>query len=253
MRRFRDASRIRGSMCVMKRTTLLVTLLISFLSLPALASAESRFQVRCKSTHVASVDPIVAPGRRSEHEHEFFGNRSTNKDSTYRSMQRGATRCSTKDDTAGYWTPTLFRQNGSRVRAPSLLIYYRGEQGEHTRPFPRDLRMISHRFKVGPDPANLIVKFPECWTGERTDSRDHMRHMAFATGKGCPATHPVRVPALTEVFRYPVRSVARFHLSSGPLSTGHADFWNTWDQKALAELVARCLNRKSEGCGRIDS
>ena len=223
------------------------------LCIPAWVSAEPRFQVRCKSTHVATVDPIVAPGQRSEHEHEFFGNRSTDRNSTYRSMRRGATRCSTKDDTAGYWTPTLFRQNGSRVRAQSLLIYYRGEQGEHTRPFPKNLRIISHRFKVGQDPGNLIVKFPECWSGKRIDSPNHMRHMAFATGKGCPATHPVRVPALTEVFRYPVSSVAGFHLSSGPLSTGHADFWNTWDQKALTELVARCLNRRSEDCGRIDN
>lgn len=227
--------------------------LIALLSLPAVASSEPRFQVRCMSTHVARADPIVAPGARSAHEHEFFGNRSTNKDSTYRSMRRGATLCSTKDDTAGYWAPTLLRQNGSRVRAQSLLIYYRGEQGEHTRPFPKDLRIISHRFKVGPNPSNLIVKFPECWTGKRRDSRNHMRHMAFATGKGCPATHPVRVPALTEVFRYPVASVAQFHLSSGPLSTGHADFWNTWDQKALTDLVARCLNRTKRDCGRIDS
>jgi hypothetical protein len=50
-----------------------------------------------------------------------------------------------------------------------------------------------------------------------------------------------------------VASVAQFHLSSGPLSTGHADSWNTWDQKALTDLVARCLNRTNRDCGRIDS
>lgn len=237
----------------MKRTTIILITLASLLNVPALASAEPRFQVRCTSTHVARVDPIVAPGHRSEHDHEFFGNRSTNKNSTYRSMRRGATRCSTEDDTAGYWTPTLLRPDGSRIRARSLLIYYRGERGEHTRPFPKNLRIISHRFEVGTNPSNLIVKFPECWSGKRIDSPNHRRHMAFATGKGCPATHPVRVPALTEVFRYPVSSVAGLHLSSGPFSTGHADFWNTWDQEALTALVARCLNRGDEDCGRIDS
>ena len=235
----------------MRRTTILLTALVTLASVPALATAEPRFQVRCMSTHVATVDPIVAPGQRSEHEHEFFGNRSTNRNSTYRSMLRGRTNCSTKDDTAGYWTPTLFRPNGRRVRAQSLLIYYRGERGEHTRPFPKNLRIISHRFKVGPDPANLIVKFPECWSGGRIDSRNHRRHMAFATGDGCPRSHPIRVPALTEVFRYPVNSVAGFRLSSGPLSSGHADFWNTWDQRALTRLVARCLNR-GRSCARID-
>ena len=237
----------------MRRTPILIILLaLAFLTLPATASAEPRFQVRCRPTHVARVDPIVAPGRRSEHQHEFFGNRSTNKDSTYRSMLRGFTNCSTKDDTAGYWTPTLFRPDDTRVRARSLLIYYRGERGERTRPFPKNLRIISHRFEIAPDPSKIIVKFPQCWNGRRIDSRNHMSHMAFATGEGCPSTHPVRVPAITEVFRYPVSSVVGFHLSSGPMSTGHADFWNTWDQQALAKLVTRCLGPSGEDCGRID-
>ncbi|MEX1263978.1 MAG: hypothetical protein WEE66_08610 [Actinomycetota bacterium] len=69
----------------MRRTTVLAATVFA-LCLPALATAEPRFQVRCQSTHVATVDPIVAPGQRSEHEHEFFGNRSTNRNSTYRSM-----------------------------------------------------------------------------------------------------------------------------------------------------------------------
>jgi len=232
---------------------ILVGSLVVLLTLPGLASAEPRFQLRCMSSHIATVDPIVAPGQRSEHQHEFFGNRTTKRSSTYASMLKGATRCSTKDDTAGYWTPTLLRDDGSPVRAQSLLIYYRGESGEHTRPFPKNLRIISHRFAIGPNPANLIVKFPECWSGKRIDSPNHRRHMAFATGKGCPNTHPIRVPAITEVFRYPVSSVEGLRLSSGPFSTGHADFWNTWDQKALTELVARCLNRTSKDCGRIDS
>ena len=238
----------------MRRASILIALSILALGTLALAaSAEPRFQVRCRPTHVAKVDPIVAPGRRSEHQHEFFGNRSTNKDSTYRSMRRGSTNCSAKADTAGYWAPTVCRQDDTRVKATSLLIYYRGEPGERTRPFPRNLRIISNRFEIAPDPSKIIVKFPQCWNGRRIDSRNHMSHMAFATGKGCPSTHPVRVPAVTEVFRYPVDSVAGFHLSSGPMSTGHADFWNTWKQKALARLVTRCLGPSGEDCGRIDS
>ena len=237
----------------MRRTSILIIMFALALgSLSRDASAEPRFQVRCRPTRVARVDPIVAPGQRSEHQHEFFGNRSTNKDSTYRSMRQGSTNCSTKADTAGYWAPTLFRPDDTRVKATSLLIYYRGEPGERTRPFPKNLRIISKRFGIGPNPSKIIVKFPACWDGRRIDSRNHMSHMAFATGKGCPSTHPVRVPAVTEVFRYPVDSVVGFHLSSGSMSTGHADFWNTWKQKALARLVTRCLGLSSEDCGRID-
>ena len=152
----------------MRRTSILIIMLALALgSLSTDASAEPRFQVRCRPTRVARVDPIVAPGQRSEHQHEFFGNRSTNKDSTYRSMRRGSTNCSTKADTAGYWAPTLFRPDDTRVKATSLLIYYRGEPGERTRPFPKNLRIISKRFGIGPDPSKIIVKFPECWNGRR--------------------------------------------------------------------------------------
>ena len=72
--------------------------------------------------------------------------------------------------------------------------------------------------------------------------------MTFKRGGGCPASHPVEVPFVTEVFRYPV-NVSGLTLSSGPLSTGHADFWNTWDQAQLVRLVARCADID---CGRID-
>ena len=223
------------------------------LPVPAAQAAEPRFQVRCDHSHYAQEDPIVAPGERSEHEHEFFGNRSTNKDSTYQSMLDQPTTCSTKADTAGYWAPTLISPGGQAVRADSLLVYYRGdEKGERTEAFPRDLRMVSHEAIRDTDAHNLIVKFPECWDGEHTDSRDHMSHMADASGEGCPRSHPVRVPAITMVLRYPVQLSPEYTLSSGRLRSLHADYWNTWDQSELEDLTARCLNDPSSTCPRID-
>jgi hypothetical protein len=46
----------------------------------------------------------------------------------------------------------------------------------------------------------MQVFFPMCWDGINVDSPDHRAHMAypinqFNTGD-CPATHPVRLPAL---------------------------------------------------------
>ncbi len=32
-------------------------------------------------------------------------------------------------------------------------------------------------------------------------------------------------------------------LSSGDILTGHADFWNVWDQRKLEREVAACINR----------
>ena len=117
--------------------------------------------------------------------------------------------------------------------------------------FPHNLRMVSNSSlfgaapSVGASTSNFIIKFPECWDGVRTDSPDHISHMATATGKGCPSSHPVRVPALTMVVRYPIQSLSGHTLSSGPLSTMHADFWNTWHQPSLEALVDRCLNNST--------
>jgi hypothetical protein len=184
--------------------------------------------------------------------HEFFGNVSTNADSTYQSMIRAGTTCSALGDTAGYWVPTLMNRSGQVVRAKTILLYYRGEAGETTVAFPPDLRMVSHDARVGANPSNFIIKFPACWDGISIDSADHLSHMAKASGKGCPASHPVRVPALTIVVRYPVQSVVGYSLSSGGLSSMHADFWNTWDQARLETLSVRCLNDSTRSCPRID-
>jgi hypothetical protein len=230
-----------------KRALFLALILVGVLAFPAGA----RFQVRCFSSHVATVDPIVSPGGPSAHEHEFFGNRSTNAFSTYETMVAAGTNCSTPDDTAAYWTPTVYK--GDRIiRAKSLLIYYRGDKDgdEVTRAFPPDLRIVSDNFHFGATSSDkLRVMFPGCWDGVNLDSPDHRSHMAFG-GADCPASHPVRVPAITEVFRYG-ELTAGGRLSSGDFSTGHADFWNTWQQAELAALVARCLN-SSIDCGRID-
>lgn len=223
------------------------------LPMPAAQAATPRFQIRCQTSHLKQVDPIVSPGARSAHLHEFFGNTTTDANSTYRSMVGGRTTCTAAADTAGYWVPSLISPGGQVVRARTILLYYRGAAGERTVAFPPNLRMVSHNSQVRTSSSNLIIKFPSCWDGVRIDSADHISHMANATGKGCPRSHPVRVPALTVVARYPIQSVSGYRLSSGPLSTLHADFWNTWRQPGLEELVARCLNDSTRSCPRIDA
>lgn len=78
-------------------------------------------------SHVAMEDPIVSPGMPAAHEHEFFGNTTTGAFSTYESMIVAPTTCSAAEDTAGYWTPTLFAADGTRVPAADLL----SRQREH--------------------------------------------------------------------------------------------------------------------------
>lgn len=234
------------------RKLVAVLVLVGALALPVptARAATPRFQIRCQTSHVAQEDPIVSRGVSSAHLHEFFGNTTTHSSSTYESMTAGRTTCSATADTAGYWVPTLISPDGQIVRARTILLYYRGAEGVRTMAFPPDLKMVAHSSRVST--SKLIVKFPSCWDGLHTDGADHISHMAEPTGTGCPASHPVKVPALTIVVRYPIESVDGYGLSSGSLSTMHADFWNTWDQQVLEALVDRCLTDSTEPCPRID-
>jgi Domain of unknown function (DUF1996) len=242
----------------MIRRLLIATLLTgaAFLLMPAAQAATPRFQIRCVAGHLAQEDPIVAPGTMSGHMHQFFGNATTTKDSTYASMVGQPTTCSTTNDSAGYWVPTLL--DGSNTIAPkSMLIYYRFPNGSQTQAFPPDLRMVSYNSVPQPmDSNNLVVKFPSCWDGVHTDSPDHISHMAYLMGGKCPASHPVNVPAITEIVRFVSgfkvtgkKLSSDIQLGAPSLSTMHADFWNTWNQAALEDLVARC---DSTNCGKID-
>ena len=97
----------------------------------------------------------------------------------------------------------------------------------------------------------LRVNFPDCWDGKHLDSLDHHSHMAYSSGGRCPRAHPVPVPAISLFYRYPAPGTtdpAQVYLASGGQFTGHADFVNSWDEKALMSLVAGCLN-KYRHCG----
>jgi hypothetical protein len=73
--------------------------------------------------------------------------------------------------------------------------------------------------------------------------------MAYPEGRRCPATHPVEVPAISLIVRYPVWDDSGLELASGGVLSGHADFFNAWNQKALTRLVDGCLNALRH-CGR---
>ena len=237
--------------------------------------ARGEFQIKCRLSHTAPHDPIVAPGQSgAAHQHEFFGNVSTNAHSTTGSLSGQRTTCAEQGDKAAYWVPTLY--NGGRRVEPSLMItYYRTGQlrdPSAIRPFPRGLRMIAgngHATQPQPqmvtdwgcdgdgpngtsepprtcdgEPLRLRIIFPNCWDGERLDSADHQRHMAYSYRhmRQCPRSHPVALPTLKMHVRYDIRGpVERLTFSSGSHYSAHADFWNAWHQPTLHKLVRRCL------------
>ena len=86
-----------------------------------------------------------------------------------------------------------------------------------------------------------------------TDSPDHRSHVAYpiSARRGCPATHPVQLPHLKVNIRYAVSNciAAGCRISSDPGASCtvpgcslHSDFWNTWDQTALVNMVNTQLN-----------
>jgi len=85
---------------------------------------------------------------------------------------------------------------------------------------------------------------PDCWNGTAIDSASHVDHVAYSDDGRCPDRHPVAIPQLLLAIEYPFAGDTDvLSLTSGPLETVHADFWNAWDQDKLETEVALCINR----------
>lgn len=230
----------------------------------------------CSSAGVRPDDPIVFPGRPgASHMHQFFGALNTSATSTYAQMIKSRSSCPLSADTAGYWAPALLDRSGRPVALKRATAYYRATTtARNLRAFPQDLRIIAGAptvqtgsLMVGwscddssaygatiPDctkQAGKYVKahviFPSCWDGKNLDSRDHRSHVVYPKGAGCPSSHPVRLPRLSVHFTWNVENGTGYSLASDRMmgtSNGrslHADFWNTWNQRALEALVSACL------------
>jgi Domain of unknown function (DUF1996) len=256
---------------------------------PTQDGSNGSFRVECELAVRAQVDPIVAPGTTSAHMHDFFGNASTSAFSTYASMRAWPSNCTDARDTAGYWSPTLVAPDGSHVEPERAIFYYRNRPYDYgvTVAFPPDFRMVAGG--VSPDSywtcdgesdtgytdrkydipncgpggkIKLHVFFPPCWDGVNLDSADHRSHVAYGLDEDdfavdgtdpdlCPASHPIKVPQLDFRVQYDVADGTGYRISDG-MTLVHADFWNTWDQLRLEELVGRCLGPVGVSCGQIE-
>ncbi|MFF2223585.1 DUF1996 domain-containing protein [Streptomyces globisporus] len=237
----------------------------------------AEFLAECPYTHRLPDDPIVFPGLPgASHMHSFFGNDTTHAGSDLASLEKGRTSCSPDTDLSSYWVPTLY--DGDREVEPTgTTFYYLGEGVSddvirQIKPFPRGLRIVAGNAKATGPQDNTIARwsclhagevnpsqnfvncppgtmmesyldFPQCWNGTDLDSPDHKSHMAYPVNGGCPSTHPVPVPKLRQVLRYPVNGdPARFRLASGPGYTMHGDFFNVWPEEEMAQRVRDCIN-----------
>ena len=234
----------------------------------------------CAFSHMAMDDPIVYPRQPgASHDHSFVGNTTTNAFSTLRTLRAGSSTCKRDGETAAYWMPTLLL-NGQMIPPTAATVYYRRKTLAPLRAFPAGLKMIAgDRQAASPQgmqitywncgaastvppstevptcPSSrgqslrLHVNFPSCWDGKHLDSVDHKSHMAYAGRGACPASHPIAVPAIALIFRYPITGGSGVTLSSGGRYSAHADFFNAWRQGTLTSLVNNCLNALRH-CGR---
>ena len=109
------------------------------------------------------------------------------------------------------------------------------------------------------DGLRAQLSFPSCWDGVNLDSPTHNTHVSYAVTENlnsgpCPASHPVRIPALfaeviwqTSVFPTLVNGVSPFVWSFTTPTTlvgneygYHGDFVNGWNISALQATVSNC-------------
>jgi hypothetical protein len=166
--------------------------------------------------------------------------------------------------------------NNQPVEPTGTTFYYLGEGVRDdviatTQPLPFGLRIVAGNAKAtGPSdntisrwsclhagdagaghdfincPADSMLEsyldFPQCWNGRDLDSPDHKSHMAYPVNGECPASHPVPVPKLRQVLRYPVNGpTAGFRLASGGGFTMHGDFFNAWPPAEMERRVNDCI------------
>jgi hypothetical protein len=236
----------------------------------------SEFLADCPFSHRLPDDPIIYPGLPgASHMHSFFGARNVNAYTNLASLQSGTSNCNPSIDLSSYWVPTLYHDNVP-VEPVTGIFYY---LGEGVRPdvtariqsLPLGLRIVAgnaqatapdattisrwsclHHNEAGAGkdfincPAGSMLEsyldFPQCWNGVDLDSPNHKSHMAYPVNGDCPSTHPVPVPKLRQVLRYPVNGdPARIRLASGRGFTMHGDFFNAWPVAEMERRVRDCI------------
>lgn len=287
----RSPQRARSVLTALTGFALLASTVVGSAPASAADGSPGQFVIRCRYSHTLPDDPIVFPGvPGGSHLHDFFGNTTVDAHSTLDSMLAGPTTCRVPSDTAGYWAPAV-SLNGRQITPPVMRVYYLGLRGRDVESIPPGLEMIGGnrnatsaadnphvRWYCGetasvktprqPVPYDCtpwaerygfvdgivaIVDMPSCWNGVGLEPSD----VAYPDEDGCPSGFPRALPRISQRIHLGVMSPfgpaggLALTLSSGPYFTMHSDFWNTWQQPRLDQLVAECLNADIR-CGSVE-
>jgi hypothetical protein len=255
------------------------------------------FRTVCDFSHMNFDDPIVYPGQPGKaHLHAYFGNTGANASSTASSIRTsGNSTCrgGIVNRTA-YWVPAMIDTSTNDAIAPDeLVVYYKSGYGgvrpADVRAMPTGLRMIagdmastapqsqvhwecedvgyaSRTDHIPSCPAGdrvlMMLDFPQCWDGVNLDSANHKSHMAYPTGRGCPASHPVAIPVITYnmyVEVGPGQDTADWRLSSDTIDdpelpggySAHGDWFDGWDAGVRDAWIRNCVQAAADCHGHL--
>ena len=247
------------------------------------------FHTVCAYSHSLHDDPIVFPTTPGiSHMHDFFGNTSTNANSTLTSLQNATSNCTvhapdTDADHSGYWVPQLLF-NGTPTPILQAQAYYDSNIGTVQTP-PTGLEIIGGNAHATTPPSTNIVKWtcsgttgntigaqtapPTCPTGSLlkvvvqtpnclADTQFNnpgsindtpYTTYAFQNGGHCPTGYQP-LPSVRIEVKYPpgIDGRGTITLASGPTYTMHADWFNAWDHNTLNAFVQHCINTNTD-CG----
>lgn len=256
---------------------------------PVIGDGVGAFRTVCDFSHMNYDDPIVYPGEPGKaHLHAFFGNTEADANTTPASLKKtGNSTCRGGTlNRSAYWVPALLDPRGMPVKPDAIEVYYKsgynGVDADEIRMFPRGLRMIAGDMRAtsaqyfaywgcrdhyigrvgnmpdcpSGDQLAMYIEFPQCWDGKNLDSNDHKSHMAYASGGGCPSTHPVPIPAITFNVYYPISNAGseRYRLSSDTYDaalpggySAHGDWFEAWSTQVVLVFTNNCI-RKGLDC-----
>ncbi|MEO6652730.1 MAG: DUF1996 domain-containing protein [Ilumatobacteraceae bacterium] len=240
--------------------------------------AVGQFVVECGFDRFRADDPIVHPGDAgASHLHQFFGAHDVAADSVAERVRGGETTCDQRADTASYWAPALIGADGP-IEPTKAVAYYRAGPdvdpltvvpyppgfmivaGDHTATDAQPTSVVAfgcgtggartaEPSECGVNGITLTITFQDCWNGVDVRSSIPSQpalHVSYSRSGSCPSAHPVSIPQLQLAIEYPATSgvdPATLALTSGDIHSGHADFWNTWDEVKLRREVERCITR----------
>lgn len=250
------------------------------------AGTENGGQVRisCRYSHTLNDDPIVYPNQDgASHSHDFFGNTLTNSKSNTESLRTtGASTCNGGiANRSAYWTSSLIDLiTHAPIRPIESVFYYKTDKPDTVINPPRGLRMIAGLASAQQEQSGWreiirytcnekyvgrqasipqcygkltkMVVFPSCWDGINLDSPDHKAHMAYSDNGVCPSTHPKQIPDITVNVHYQVNGTDNLRLASDNYLggrggySGHADWWNGWNEDVLNVIVNNCLKARKD-------